>query len=101
MIGPGGSIYVSVARRDGEVLVLVKDTGVGISEQDLPRIFDRFYRADRSRSKPGNGLGLGLVQGIVKLHCGRVEASSALGQGTVFSVHVPALDPARLPSRND
>ena len=90
--GRGGAIHIRVERHGEEVLVEVEDTGVGISEQDLPHIFERFYRADRSRSKPGNGLGLGLVQGIVKMHRGRVEARSTLGRGTVFSVHLPALD---------
>jgi two-component system sensor histidine kinase BaeS len=73
------------------VLIVVEDTGVGISKQDLPHIFERFYRADRSRSKPGNGLGLGLVHGIVKLHDGRIEARSVLGRGTVFNVYLPAM----------
>lgn len=88
---PGGIITVRVARQGEEVLVVVEDTGVGISEEDLPHVFERFYRADHSRSKPGNGLGLGLVRGIVKMHGGRVEARSAVGRGTVFSIHLPGL----------
>ncbi|HQM51146.1 MAG TPA: ATP-binding protein [Candidatus Hydrogenedentes bacterium] len=88
----GGGINIRVTHQGDEVLIVVEDTGVGISKQDLPHIFERFYRADRSRSKPGNGLGLGLVQGIVKMHDGRVEARSVLGRGTVFNVHLPAMD---------
>lgn len=87
----GGTISVSVARQGGEALIVVEDTGVGISEEDLPHIFERFYRADRSRSKPGNGLGLGLVQGIARMHRGRAEARSVLGRGTTFRIYLPAL----------
>ena len=87
----GGAIHVKVAIESDDVVVSVEDTGVGIAEVDLPHIFERFYRADHSRSKPGNGLGLGLVRGIVKMHGGRVEVSSVVGHGTAFSLHLPVL----------
>jgi heavy metal sensor kinase len=69
--------------------VLVIDTGAGIAPQDLPRIFDRFYRADPSRSEPGFGLGLSIVRDIARQHQGNVEVSSVAGKGTTFTVTLP------------
>jgi signal transduction histidine kinase len=69
----------------------VADQGIGIPENDLPRIFERFYRADKSRSNEhsGTGLGLSIVKHIAQLHSGSVEAESELGKGTTISVVLP------------
>jgi signal transduction histidine kinase len=84
----GGEIDLSL-RRDGEWARLeISDTGIGISSEHLPYIFDRFYRADKARSRAGGGTGLGLsiVKGIAEQHGGKVEVISALGRGTTFTV---------------
>jgi len=74
----------------------VRDEGVGIAANDLPRIFERFYRADRARSRElgGTGLGLSIVKHIAQLHGGRVEAESVVGQGTTIRVILPNPLPA-------
>jgi signal transduction histidine kinase len=72
------------------VRVLIADTGPGIAADHLPRIFDRFYRADPSRSAPGAGLGLSIAAAIARAHAGRIEVSSAVGQGTRFTVVLPS-----------
>jgi len=69
--------------------IKVADTGIGITEKDLPHIFERYYRADKSRFGPGAGLGLTLVQGIVKAHGGSVTVESAPEEGSVFHVFLP------------
>jgi two-component system phosphate regulon sensor histidine kinase PhoR len=77
---------------DGEAVLAVRDTGIGISEQHLPRIFERFYTVDRSHSRKlgGTGLGLAIVKHIVSLHRGSVEVKSTPGEGTTFTVRLPA-----------
>jgi signal transduction histidine kinase len=87
----GGEIAVSAARQNGTVLVSVCDTGEGISPEDLPHVFDRFYRADRSRARQtgGYGLGLAIVKQLVQAHGGTVTVESQLGQGSVFKFTLP------------
>ncbi len=87
----GGAITCRVAREDGGVAVSVRDTGSGIAREHLPRIFERFYRADaaRSRDAGGTGLGLAIVKHLVEGHGGRVTAESALGQGTTITCWFP------------
>lgn len=77
---------------NGEVIFEVADTGIGIPPNSLNRVFERFYRVDkgRSRDEGGTGLGLAIVKHVAQLHGGRVEVESHLGEGSVFRVHLPA-----------
>lgn len=86
---PGGRVDLEGQVMDGEVIISITDSGIGISSQNLPNIFDRFFRADASRSQSGSGLGLSLVQTIVHAHQGRVEVESALNKGSTFRVVLP------------
>jgi signal transduction histidine kinase len=87
---PGGEVRVSVAQSGEWVVLEVKDNGIGISEADLPNIFERFYRADYSRSADGHtGLGLAICKSIVDSHGGSIAAKSRLGSGTTFTVGLP------------
>jgi two-component system phosphate regulon sensor histidine kinase PhoR len=90
-----GEVLLRAARHDSEMLLSVTDNGIGIGKDDLPRIFERFYRADkaRSRERGGTGLGLAIVKHIVQLHGGRVEAESELGRGTTIRVVLPVASP--------
>lgn len=88
---PGGTVFLRAEPVGDSVRISVADQGIGIPESDLPRIFERFYRADKSRSNehPGTGLGLSIVKHIAQLHGGRVEAESELAKGTTISVVLP------------
>jgi signal transduction histidine kinase len=89
----GGRIEIA-ARRDGPDAVLsVSDTGVGIPPDELPHIWSRLYRGDKSRSTRGLGLGLSLVKAIVEAHRGRVDARSEPGDGSRFIIRLPAAEP--------
>ena len=89
---PGGQVEVDLTADDGEVVLAIVDTGLGIPSRDLPRIFERFYRVDRARSREtgGTGLGLSIVKHVAENHGGRVVVTSELGQGTRFEVRLPA-----------
>ncbi len=89
----GGAVRLAAERRNGELTLSVSDEGAGISQEDLPRIFERFYRTDKARSRElgGTGLGLSIVKHIAQLHGGRVEAESDLGKGTTIRVILPAV----------
>jgi signal transduction histidine kinase len=89
---PGGRIGVKVRRIAGEVEISVSDTGIGIREEDLPSIFEEFYRAENARGsgKEGTGLGLSIVQAIAKAHGGEVSVESKVGEGTTFRVTLSA-----------
>ena len=78
---------VRAANTDGAVQVSVKDAGRGISEDDLPNVFDRFWQANRT-SRAGAGLGLAICEGIVEAHGGRIWAASTLGRGTTFHFEI-------------
>jgi heavy metal sensor kinase len=96
----GGKVTISLSEKGGQILVSVQDTGCGISPGDLPRIFERFYRCDQSRSKPGIGLGLSLAWAIARAHGGDITATSMSGQGSTFTVTLPNSEPPDLPTRN-
>jgi len=84
-----GTVTVSVSGDDKLGVIAVKDTGIGIPQDELPLIFRRFYRCDRSRSLPGTGLGLTLVEAIVHAHRGRIAVTSTPNVGTTFTVILP------------
>ena len=79
--GPGANATLSVRRENGEVVLSVVDDGAGVEQSDLPRLFERFYRADRSRGSRGTGLGLAIVKHVVASAGGAVEARGARGRG--------------------
>jgi heavy metal sensor kinase len=85
----GGTVTISVDQNEREVIVSFTDNGVGISEEDLPHIFERFYRCDRSRSQAGIGLGLSLAQALARSHGGNISVSSPQGKGSVFTLTIP------------
>ena len=88
---PGGSVWVRLEEQAEEICLTVKDNGIGIPEDSQLRVFERFYRVDKSRSKQigGTGLGLSIVKHVVEFHQGRVELESALGAGTEIRVFLP------------
>jgi two-component system, OmpR family, phosphate regulon sensor histidine kinase PhoR len=89
----GGQVTVSAQRQGDEIVVAVRDTGVGIPDDDLPRIFERFYKADRARSSGGGtGLGLAIARHIVEAHGGRIWAESREGHGSTFFFTLPLAD---------
>ncbi|MGQ9813216.1 MAG: sensor histidine kinase [Dissulfurimicrobium sp.] len=87
----GGSVFINANKTEAgnELLISIKDTGMGIAADDLPRIFDRLFRADKSRSQRGLGLGLSLVKAVIHAHGGRIEVKSTLGKGSVFLIFIP------------
>jgi signal transduction histidine kinase len=85
----GGNVEITTARGPAWITLVVKDSGMGIAAEDLPRVWRRFYRADRSRSEPGLGLGLSLVKAIVEAHGGQAEVESAEGAGSTFTIRLP------------
>ena len=88
----GGKVSLSTSKGGRYFIIRVKDNGIGISERDLPHIFDRFYQADQSRSKlssGGSGLGLSIAKRIVKLHGGSIKADSVINKGSTFTVRLP------------
>ena len=82
----GGTVTASVEGEPNQVILSVNDTGHGISDRDLPLIFDRFFRGDRSRSRPGTGLGLNLTLAIARAHGGDIKVTSVPGQGSTFTM---------------
>jgi signal transduction histidine kinase len=90
---PGGSVKLSARAEGHSVIVQVSDTGIGLSQEDLPHVFDRFFRVDKSRSREqgGSGLGLAIVKKIVEDHGGTVSVESVVGEGSMFSIALPEL----------
>ena len=95
---PGDRIMLSLARQNGTALVSVADTGPGITPEDLPHIFERFYRASTARATGGSGLGLAIAQWIVAEHGGQITVESAPGAGSRFTVSLPLSDGAAAPA---
>jgi len=89
----GGLIDLRAIAQDKSMLFSVKDTGAGISADDLPHIFERFYKADRSRSSKGTGLGLAIVRHLIEAHNGKIWVDSELGKGSCFSFTIPLVNP--------
>lgn len=96
----GGSVTLSMSRSDPWITITICDTGIGIPEDDLPHIFDRFYRVDKARSRQmgGTGLGLSIAQWIAEAHGGEIRVTSILGEGSTFTLYLPVMpDPHRTP----
>jgi len=89
---PGASVSLEAFKTGPELIIKVSDQGIGIESEHLPRVFERFYRVDKARSRKmgGTGLGLAIVKHIAQAHGGRAEAQSVYGEGSVFSIHIPA-----------
>lgn len=89
----GGTVFVSLKQSGTKAEVKIKDTGIGISKENLPKLFDRFFRADQSRTESGsggsNGLGLAIVKAIVDKHSGKIDVQSEINKGTTFLVSLP------------
>jgi signal transduction histidine kinase len=94
---PGGTVRLGATREDGRVKITVTDNGIGIPDEHLPHVFDRFYKADQSRSAGGSGLGLSIVKAIVERHGGTVAVRSRQGVETVFEIGLPATRGASAP----
>ena len=88
---PGGEVRVEVRSEDGKARIVIADTGIGIPSEDLPRVFERFYRVDKARSREmgGTGLGLSIVRHVIEQMGGTVTVESRLGQGTEFTLLIP------------
>ena len=85
-----GWVHLTMKMDEGKIRVEIKDTGCGISEEALPRIFDKFYQADTSHATRGNGLGLSMVKKIVELHEGTISCESEIDKGTTFLISLPS-----------
>ncbi len=86
-----GSIYATIKRHRGNVIIRIQDTGIGIAKEDLPHVFERLYRADRARRRNGGtGLGLSIAQEIVRKHNGTINIESEIGKGTAVTIIFPA-----------
>jgi len=84
-----GYIKIELREKNGIISVSVKDNGIGISRNDLPHIFDRFYRGSKNDKTLGSGLGLAIAQGIIKAHKGTISVDSEVGKGSIFTIHLP------------
>jgi hypothetical protein len=87
--GEGARIRLTARRRDCCVVIAISDTGIGIAEEDLPYIFERFFKVDKGRTGQGYGLGLNLSRAIVVMHGGSIQVDSTVGEGTTFSIILP------------
>jgi signal transduction histidine kinase len=87
----GGKVTITTEEKEGKALITVSDTGIGIPEEDIPHLFERFYRVDKERSRRagGTGLGLSITQWIIKAHKGTITVRSTPGSGSDFIVSLP------------
>lgn len=85
----GGNIWISLSKNKSFITIIVKDSGIGMSKDDITQIFDRFYRVDSSRKSDGTGLGLSIVKQIIELHGGKIKVDSKVGEGTAFTITLP------------
>jgi two-component system phosphate regulon sensor histidine kinase PhoR len=90
----GGNLWVSAIKDDKNIIIAVEDNGIGVPEDDIPRLFERFYRVDKGRSRKmgGTGLGLAIVKHVVMIFNGDISVSSAFGKGTRFTINLPSAD---------
>lgn len=90
---PNGEVWLEARAVDGSARIAIRDTGIGIPSEDLPRVFERFYRVDKARSREmgGTGLGLSIVRHVVEQMNGTIQVDSRLGEGSVFTITIPAL----------
>ena len=100
---PGGSVTVAAAESGDKISISIEDTGIGIMEADLARVFERLYRADKSRSRKieGTGLGLAIVKHLVQAHGGEIQVTSQLGRGSRFTFTLPKAAPQKGAAAND
>ena len=91
----GGQVRLHLVAEKRDVVLTVSDTGIGIGESDLPKVFERFYRVDKARTGGNGGIGLGLAicQEIIRSHGGMIKAASVVGEGTTFTVLLPLRPP--------
>ncbi len=85
----GGNIWINLEKTETSITIIFKDTGIGISQEAVSQIFDRFYRVDSARKKDGTGLGLSIVKQIIDLHGGEITVDSKVGAGTTFTLRLP------------
>lgn len=98
----GGKVFLSLAKTGDSARIIIRDTGIGISKEDLPHIFERFYRAEKSRSRKitgGFGLGLSISNWIVSHHNGHIEVDSSEGKGTSFAIYLPLIASGEFPTK--
>jgi signal transduction histidine kinase len=85
----GGFINIRLFKKENNVIIIFEDNGIGISKEDLPYVFDRFYQASRARTGKGSGIGLAIVKEITALHNGKISIKSKLGKGSQVKVSLP------------
>ncbi|WP_079508803.1 sensor histidine kinase [Mesobacillus jeotgali] len=85
----GGSIFIKITQNDDYTAIIFKDTGIGMTEEQASKVFERFYRVDAARKKDGTGLGLSIVKHIIELHDGTIEVESEIQMGTSFTIKLP------------
>jgi heavy metal sensor kinase len=98
----GGKVTLSLTKDDTWVKIAVQDTGIGIASENLPNLFDRFYRVDKARSRDagGSGLGLAIAKSVVELHNGKITVESQPGRGSTFTVWLPLAEPKNIANPN-
>ena len=97
LTSPAGTVRVALSQQEAQAIIAVADTGIGIPEDDLPQLFNRFHHGRNTMAYPGSGLGLAIVKAIVSAHGGHVEVQSAgEGRGSKFSIRLPMAAPQEL-----